>query len=43
VWVGLAGAAGAPKLSATVKTLSPTSRVVTIVNRDQVTYRDFVV
>jgi hypothetical protein len=35
--------AGTPKVSATVKTLSPTSRVVHIVNRDRVTYRTFIV
>ena len=40
VWIGAVGAA-APKLTASVKTLSPTSRVVHIVNRDQVTYREF--
>src|SRR5262245_7986121 len=43
VWTAAAGAAGAPRLTATVKTLSPTSRLVRIVNRDQVTYRNFIV
>ena len=40
-WLGAAGAADTPKVTATVKTLSPTSRLVQIVNRDQVTYRHF--
>ena len=40
VWIGAVGAA-APKLTVSVKTLSPTSPVVRIVNRDQVTYREF--
>ena len=38
-----ASAAGAPKVTATVKTTSPTSRLVRIVNRDHVTYRNFIV
>ena len=42
VWIATVGAA-APKLTVSVKTLAPTSRVVRIVNRDQVTYREFVV
>ena len=43
--VGLvAGAmAGAPKVTATVTSPSPTSRLVHIVNRDHVTYRNFIV
>ena len=41
--VGAALAADTPKLTATVKTLSPTSRLVQIVNRDDVTYRHFVI
>jgi hypothetical protein len=43
VWLAAAGAAGSPKLAATVKTLSSTSRLVHIVNRDTVTYDSFVV
>ena len=39
----LAGVAGTPKVTATVKTPSPTSRLVHILNRDQVTYRNFIV
>ena len=35
--------AGAPKLRATVTSPSPTTRLVHIVNRDRVTYRNFVV
>ena len=41
-WVAAASAAGVPKVTATVKTLSPTSRLVRIVNRDHVTYRNFI-
>jgi hypothetical protein len=36
-------AAATPKLTVGVKTLSPTSHVVRIVNRDQVAYREFLV
>ena len=35
--------AATPKLTVSVKTLSPTSHVVRIANRDQVTYREFLV
>ena len=41
--IATVGAAATPKLTVSVKTLSPTSRVVRIVNRDQVTYREFLV
>ena len=40
VWIAAVGAA-APKVTASVKTVSPTLRVVHLVNRDQVTYRNF--
>jgi hypothetical protein len=40
-WLGTAGAADDPKVTATVKMLSPTSRLVHIVNRDDVAYRHF--
>lgn len=40
VWIAAVGAA-APKVTASVKTLSPTVRVVHLVNRDHVTYRNF--
>lgn len=43
MWVTVAGASTAPKVTVTVKRLSPTSTLVRIANRDQVTYRDFVV
>src|SRR5262245_13675366 len=43
MWVAVAGAATAPKLTVTVKRLSPTSHLVRIANRDQVTYKNFVV
>jgi hypothetical protein len=43
MWVAVAGAATAPKVTVTVKRLSPSSTLVRIANRDQVTYRDFVV
>ena len=42
-WIATAWAAATPKVIATVKTLSPTSRLVHIVNRDHVTYRSFIV
>jgi hypothetical protein len=43
-WIaGAVAAADTPKLTATVTTVSPTSRLVRIVNRDQVTYRHFIV
>lgn len=35
--------AGTPKVSATVTTLSPASRLVHIANRDRVSYRTFIV
>lgn len=38
-----AAGASAPKVTATVTTTSATLRLVRIVNRDHVTYRDFVV
>ena len=41
--LGVAGAAGAPKVTATVKPLSQTSYLVRIVNRDQAPYRQFVI
>jgi hypothetical protein len=41
--VAVAGAATAPKVTVTVKRLSSTSTLVRIANRDQVTYREFVV
>jgi hypothetical protein len=41
--IGTVAGAGTPKLSATVKTLSPTSRLVHVANRDRVTYRTFIV
>jgi hypothetical protein len=43
VWITSALAAAAPKVTATVKTPSPTSRLVRIVNRDHVTYSNFIV
>ena len=43
VWIASAWASGAPKVTATVTTPSPTSRLVHIVNRDHVTYRNFIV
>jgi hypothetical protein len=43
MWVAVAGAATPPELTVTVERLSSTATLVRIVNRDQVTYRDFVV
>jgi hypothetical protein len=43
VWIASGWGAGAPKVTATVKTPSPTLRLVHIVNRDHVTYRNFIV
>ncbi|MGH3127334.1 MAG: hypothetical protein ACRDPX_05395 [Gaiellaceae bacterium] len=43
MWIATVAIAGTPKVSATVKTLSPTSRLVHIANRDRVTYRTFIV
>jgi hypothetical protein len=43
MWIATVAVAGTPKVSATVKTLSPTSRLVHIANRDRVTYRTFIV
>ena len=43
MWVDVAGAATGPKVSVTVKKLSPTSTLVRIANRDHVAYKDFVV
>jgi hypothetical protein len=40
-WLGVATAADKPKVTATVQTLSATSRLVQIVNRDDVPYRHF--
>jgi len=41
VYAASTTAAAPPKLTATVRTVSPTSRVVRIVNHDRVTYRLF--
>jgi hypothetical protein len=43
LWIVALAAAGTPKVTATVKTPSPTSRLVHIVNHDRVTYRNFIV
>jgi hypothetical protein len=43
VWIASAVAADPPKVTATVTSPSPTSRLVHIVNRDHVTYRNFIV
>jgi hypothetical protein len=43
LWTVAAAVAGTPKVTATVKTPTPTSRLVHIVNRDHVTYRNFIV
>jgi hypothetical protein len=41
--IAAAASAGAPKLTATVKALSPTTHLVSIVNHDQIAYRNFIV
>ena len=43
LWIVAAAVAGTPKVTATVKTPTSTSRLVHIVNRDHVTYRNFIV
>lgn len=43
VSIAAVASAGAPKLTATVKALSPTTHIVSIANHDQVAYRNFIV
>ena len=43
LWIVAVAVAATPKVTATVKTPSPSSRLVHIVNRDHVTYSNFIV